>query len=75
MSYGKLIRQVGTVTTIPMIFVAGPLVGYWLGQWIDRGFGTDPWGKVMGSILGFGASLKQVVTIIRDWIKEAEKES
>ena len=74
MSYGKIVRQVGMVTTIPMIFAAGPLVGYWIGQWGDSHFGTDPWGKVVVSLLGFGASLKQVITIIRRWIKEEEKD-
>lgn len=74
MAYGKLLRQIGTVTTIPMIFAAGPLVGYWIGQWFDARFGTDPWGKVIASLLGFGASLKQVISIIKQWIRETEKE-
>ena len=73
-SYGKLVRQIGTVTTIPMIFIAGPLVGYWIGQWIDVRFGVDPWGKVVISFLGFVASLKQVITIIQRWIKETERD-
>ena len=72
-TYGKLFRQIGLVTTIPMIFAAGPLVGYWIGGWGDQHFGTDPWGKVMVSLLGFGASLKQVITIIRRLIKEEEE--
>ena len=71
-TYGKLLRQVGVVTTIPMILVAGPLVGYGIGTWLDRHFGTDPWGKVVVLLLGFGASLKQVVSIIRNLIKEEE---
>ena len=71
-SYGKLLRQVGAVTTIPMILAAGPLVGYWMGGWADQHFGTDPWGKVIVLLLGFGASLKQVVTIIQRLIKEEE---
>lgn len=74
LSYGKILRQVGLVTTIPMIFVAGPLVGYWIGQWIDGRFGIDPWGKVVVSLLGFVASLKQVVTIIQRSSKETEGE-
>ena len=61
------------VTTIPMIFIAGPLVGYWIGGWADHHFGTDPWGKIIVLLLGFGASLKQVITIIRRLIKEEEE--
>ncbi len=73
-NYGRLVRQIGLVTTIPMIFVAGPLVGYWIGEWVDRSFGSDPWGKIVLSILGFVASIKQVTTVIRRWIKEEEKD-
>jgi F0F1-type ATP synthase assembly protein I len=57
-----------------MILVAGPLVGYWMGQWVDGRFGVDPWGKTGLSLLGFIASIKQVVTIIKRWAKEAEKD-
>ena len=73
-SYGKLLKQVGIVTTIPMVFAAGPLVGYGIGAWIDASFGTDPWGKILTALLGFAASLKQVVAIIQRWIKESEKD-
>jgi len=48
-----------------MIFAAGPLVGFWIGSWLDRRLGTDPWGTVGVSLLGFVASLKQVIEIIR----------
>ncbi len=47
-------------------------MGYWLGQWVDGRFGTDPWGKVLLALLGFGASIKQVVRIIQNWTKETE---
>ena len=73
-NYGNLLRQIGAITTIPMIFAAGPLVGYWIGQWVDRRFGTAPWGTVVVSLLGFAASFKQVISIIRQWIKETEKD-
>jgi F0F1-type ATP synthase assembly protein I len=72
-NYGRLVRQIGLVTTIPMIFAAGPLVGYWIGQWVDRSFGWEPWGTVGLSLLGFIASLKQVAAIIRRWIKEEQE--
>jgi len=53
-----------------MLFAAGPLVGYFFGQWIDRRFGTEPWGTVILALLGFGAGLKQVIAVIRRWISE-----
>lgn len=66
------LRQIGAVTTIPMILIAGPLLGFWIGQGLDGRFGTDPWGKVVVSFVGFAASLKQVIEIIRRLIKEED---
>lgn len=69
-----MVRQIGVVTTIPMILVAGPLVGFWIGQWLDRQFHVDPWGKTIFPLLGFAASLRQIITIIQRWIKETQEE-
>ncbi len=66
------LRQIGAVTTIPMILVAGPFLGFWIGQWLDGRLGTDPWAKVVVSLLGSAASLKQVIEIIRRLIKEED---
>lgn len=70
MSNGKLVRQIGLVTTIPMILAAGPLVGYWIGQWIDRRWGSDPWGAVVVALLGLIASARQVIQVIQRWTNE-----
>lgn len=75
MSYGKLVRQIGAVTTIPMLLVAGILVGFWMGSWIDQKFSWDPWGKTVLALLGFGAGVKQSIQIIKNWIKESENET
>ncbi len=62
------------VTTIPMILAAGPLVGYWLGQWVDGRFGIKPWLTTVLALLGLVASVKQVVHIIRQLINEEAEE-
>lgn len=74
MSYGKLVRQIGLVTTIPMLFATGPLVGFWFGSWIDQKFASDPWGKTLLALLGFAAGIKRSIEIIRNWTKENEAE-
>ena len=75
MSYGKLVRQIGAVTTIPMLLVAGLIVGFLLGSWIDNKYASDPWAKTILSLLGFAAGVKQSIDIIRNWIRETEKEN
>lgn len=68
-------RKIGQVTTIPMLFVAGPLVGFWFGAWIDQKFTSDPWGKTILALLGFAASIKRTIVIIKDWTQEEESEN
>jgi len=57
-----------------MILAAGPLVGYWLGQWVDGRFGIKPWLTTVLALLGLVASVKQVVHIIRQLINEEAEE-
>ena len=71
-SWKSGLRQMGAATTIPMILIAGPFLGFWIGSWLDVKFTTDPWAKVIVSLLGFAASLKQVIGIIRRLIKEED---
>lgn len=70
MRYGKLLRKVGPIITIPSIFVAGPLIGYFIGIWLDQHYAIDPWGKVLLTLFGFAASIQQVILIIRFWSRE-----
>src|SRR3989338_10178870 len=64
------IRNVGILITIPMVFAAGPIVGFLIGYWLDQKFGSDPWGKTILSLLGFVASIRQVVELIKDATKD-----
>jgi F0F1-type ATP synthase assembly protein I len=36
-------------------FAAAILLGVFGGQWVDRRFGSDPWGVLLGAFAGFGA--------------------
>jgi F0F1-type ATP synthase assembly protein I len=69
-----LVRNIGTIVTIPMVFVAGPVVGFLIGNWIDEKWQTDPWAKVVLSLLGFIASIKQVIELIKRTTKETNNQ-
>lgn len=54
-----------------MMFVAGPLIGFLAGDWIDRKWGVDPWGKTILCLLGFVASVRQVIQSIKTITKNS----
>lgn len=58
-------RNMGIILTIPMVFAAGPIIGYLIGNWMDLKWHLDPWGKTILSLLGFVASVKQVIEFIK----------
>lgn len=66
-------RTVGLVTLIPMVMLAGLLVGYYFGNWIDGRFGTSPWGKIVLSILGTVAGIKQTIGLIQEVIRDSNR--
>lgn len=61
----EYLRQVGLLSSIPILMVVGPLVGYFIGSWIDGWAGTDPWFKIILIVLGFVASGKEIYNIVR----------
>ena len=66
----KLIRQVGILTTIPMVLAACPILGYFIGNYLDKRFNTDPWFTFGFIIIGFIAGAKETI----DLIKRADRE-
>ena len=61
----KQARQLGLLTTIPMILAAAPLVGYFLGRWIDGKVGTEPILSLVGLGVGLVAGVRETVLILR----------
>jgi ATP synthase protein I len=48
--------SVGQLAGHGMTFVVAVLGGLYLGQWLDRRLGTDPWLLIVGVFVGAGAS-------------------
>ncbi len=64
------LRSVGLFTMIPMVMVAGLLVGYFFGTLLDKTFGWTPWGKIILSVLGVTAGFKQTIHLIQEATRE-----
>ena len=66
-------RQIGTVSTFPFLLAGGPLIGYVLGDWVDRRFGFGPYGKAVLMLLGFFGALNETFRMIRE-LRESEND-
>lgn len=60
----KQYKQIGLLTTIPFMLAAGPILGYFIGSFLDKKFGTEPYLMILFITFGFIASGKQVYNII-----------
>ena len=67
------VKQIGTLTAIPVILVAGPLLGYFGGNWIDRKFQLNPWFTIIGLFLGFIASGREIFRLLRQFLEEDKR--
>ena len=63
---GKQARDIGLYTVIPMMMVAGPLVGYLLGRGWENMFGGEPWPGVIGLLVGLVAAFRQIFILLAE---------
>lgn len=61
--------QIGILSTVPFILVGGPLLGFFIGDWLDRKYAWDPYGKLALILLGVAASVREIAQIIKDVLK------
>jgi len=68
-----LYKQIGLLTAIPFILAIGPILGYFIGSWLDKKLGTEPYLMILFIVFGFVASAKQVYNFIVRSTKEEQK--
>ena len=68
------LRTAGLLLAIPTLLIVSPLVGFFLGGWLDRRFGTSPWLGIIGLILGFAAAGRETYRIYRRYLAEEERQ-
>ena len=67
------LRSAGLLLAIPTLLIVAPLVGFFLGNWLDRRFGTSPWLMLVGLVLGFVAAGRETYQIYRRYQQEEEE--
>ncbi len=68
------LRKGGLLLAIPTLLIVSPMVGFLLGNTLDRWLKTPPWFGILGLILGFGAAGRETFLIYRRYQDEAEQE-
>ena len=65
-------RQIALATTIPLIMLAGPAVGYFLGRYLDSLLGTSNLLMVVFLLLGVVSGGVEAYRIIKEIIRESD---
>ena len=68
----KGLRSAGLLLAIPTLLIVSPLVGFFLGNWLDRWIKTAPIFSILGLILGFAAAGRETYLIYRRAVAEEE---
>jgi F0F1-type ATP synthase assembly protein I len=67
-------RQIGELSMIPFYLVGGPLVGLWMGGWLDRYFHAAPYFRGGFIVLGLMSGMRESWQVIRQ-ISESQSKS
>ena len=67
-------RSPGLLLAIPTLLIVAPLVGFWIGDWADRRFGSGPWLGLAGLAVGFAAAGRETYRIYRRYQAEEEEQ-
>lgn len=62
---GKDLRQFSLLAAVPALLIAGPAVGFFIGQWADKKFGYESMFTIIGIILGFGAAGQEIYRLVK----------
>jgi len=58
------LRAAGVLGGLGFLLVATTMFGYWVGHWLDRRWGTDPWLSVVGLLFGVAAGFMEMIRLI-----------
>lgn len=70
---GRLARQIGLLSMIPFLLAVAPLIGWFMGRWLDGRLGTNPVLTVVLLLLGFVAGVRETIILVRRASAEAEE--
>ena len=66
----RKMRQIGLLTMIPIVLAVCPLVGFFLGKFLDDRLGTEPYLMTLFTVFGFVAGGIEVYRLVVKASKE-----
>jgi len=69
-----MMRQVGLLTTIPLLLAVSPIIGFFMGRFLDRKLHTEPVLSIVFLILGFAAGARQVANVVKKASRDYDRE-
>jgi ATP synthase protein I len=61
----SLYGQLSLLVAIPFLLAAGPLIGFFIGKYLDEWLGTGPYLMYVFIIMGFVAAGKEVYSLVK----------
>jgi F0F1-type ATP synthase assembly protein I len=58
------------LVVIPILLAVGPILGYFIGNFLDKKLGTDPYLMILFIVLGFIASGREVYQLVKKAYQE-----
>ena len=69
------LRQAGIYTVIPLILAVGPIIGYFIGNFLDKKLHTSPYLMMLFILFGFIAAGKEVYNLTKRAMQEIDNEN
>lgn len=67
------LRSGGMLLSIPTLLIVSPLVGFFIGSWLERRFHFAPWGSILGLVLGLVAAARETWKIYQRYLAEEQE--
>ena len=63
----------GLLSFLPFVLGAGPIAGFYLGSYLEHRFGLPNYVSIILAAIGFMASLKETIRIVKIALRTQEK--
>lgn len=61
----KKVQLIGAYVTLPFVLAIPPIVGWLIGSWLDKKFGTADYLMYLFLVLGFIAGIREFYRIVK----------